>query len=108
MTRRLLATVIAGALSWPALALAMPVDRNPVPAHNQPSPVERAPLQQSRPGADTGTLGNGINSQSNGDVTGPGQKARIDTSTKGPLNDVQQGTPSSNDVPQSKHPEPIY
>ena len=109
MTRKSLATLVAAVLSLPAVAMAMPNNAgNPTAVNLQSSPAApRDRVDRVAPRQDTGTLGNGINSRSNGDVTGPGQGARIDPSTKGPLNDVQPGTPSSDDVPQSKNPQPV-
>jgi hypothetical protein len=56
---------------------------------------------------DNASLGNGMNNRSNGDVAGPGKHARIDDSSKGPMDDLHPGNPFSEDVPRSANPRPV-
>jgi hypothetical protein len=100
--RRLLVLIIAAA---PTLAFA---------EHNTtlPSNIGQRPVEAARPlptPSAVNTLGNGNNGRSNGDVTGPGDHSRVDTSVNGPLDDRTPGDINhSDDVPQSAHPKPVF
>ncbi|MDB4967505.1 MAG: hypothetical protein JWN44_3194 [Myxococcales bacterium] len=118
MTRTLRGGLFVAALLIPATSFATPV-RDPTAADRATSPsqtptfdnaVERSrPTLKpntfpSNPGASS--LGSGmVGGNQPGDVTGPGSTP-IDTSVRGPLNDVQPGAPGSSDTMQAAHPKP--
>lgn len=103
MTRKMLGGIFAAALTLPALAYAKPNATVPLQMQNA-----GAHSPQFLNTVNSPEIGNGNNSRSNGDVTGPGRNARVDTSTRGPLNDRQPGNTNSEDVPGSVHPKPAF
>jgi hypothetical protein len=120
MSRKLVLGAFAAALLVPASSFATVVrdqsaaDRINTPQITNDSVFERTPgsLKPNRQPTNTGNLGQGSNGagmtfgNDPAHVTGPGS-AQIDPSTRGPLNDVQPGTPNSSDPPQAAHPKPV-
>lgn len=97
MTRKILGGLVAALLLSPAVAFAMPVAQMP---------------SADRGGADLrdSARGSGILwGQSLGIVQSP-SNTQVDTSFRGPLNDVQPGAQGSGtyDPPQAADPKPVY
>jgi hypothetical protein len=113
MSRKTLGAFIATALlSLPAIAMAKQqvwtprqvptnssINQTTMPLH----PIQGDRLTNGGPNT-LSTVGTANNTLSPGNVTGPGTKARIDTSVKGPLNDINPGGQPSEDTSQAAHP----
>jgi hypothetical protein len=105
MRRTILGALTVAALLVPSLAHADMNVTNPTrSAVGMPGPAS-FPSQSF--GLQEWSRGNGQNYRDNGDVTGPGRRARVDTASKGPMDDLHPGNPHSDDVPASAHPHPV-
>jgi hypothetical protein len=111
MTRKILGGLAAALLLWPAVASAT---RNTVVVdpsmRGQISAQHRIAIEHDGSSQQYATRGSGILwGQSLGTVETP-SNTQIDTSIRGPLNDIHPGAPGTgtSDPPQAANPKPIY
>lgn len=118
MTRKILGGLVAALLLSPAVSFASPKRAGDVtPDGTQTSTVgqigksktrmkSQQQVQQHGATGDSASSGTGMTyGNEPGHVASP-SNTQVDTSTRGPLNDVQPGAPQSSDTSAAQHPAP--
>jgi len=106
MRRTILGGLVTLALGLPSVALAKPTQGLSGRTAIGTTGGLATPRGLGFSDSQLGTLGAGMREGNEpGHVTGPGN-APIDTSVRGPINDVQPGQ-GTNDTPQSRNPKPV-